>query len=242
MGKLKENKNSKCKQWLKILSIIVIVLITTYSIVCLVRQKIVLSNYYLDEIKDNSFQGTNNHSLLEGILVDTTRSFYIDKSSAIKDFDKELKNIYFNSTAESQEILKYKSCNLYFNADENQKNNHHYANLVINFEIQNKGWIFFPKNYFTGNKIVSITRNIDLKKTIVSISTEQEITNIDNTLNYHNGDIIQIKAAAVGTNKECILKGIVTQIQDNSINIDFDDASIDYYNLKYSIKSLKKID
>ena len=234
----KENRNYKYM----ILARIVLCLSIMYSIVCLVAPKIMFTDYCLDTISDYAMQGAGTHSLLASIITDNTFSnFNIDNASTIKACDKELEHIYLNNTIESQSILKYKSCDLKFSADNKTESNHHYANLTINFDIQNMGWFFFPINFLTHDKTVSITRSVDLKEGIVAANTKKEITNVTNSLDYHNGDIVTVSANTIDSNNEYTLKGVITNIDNNSVNIDFEDASFNYNKLKFNVNSLIKI-
>ncbi|WP_315069352.1 hypothetical protein [uncultured Clostridium sp.] len=222
-----------------LVSIFVIILVVTYGIICIVTQEVIFHHYNLTNI---SYKHGNEYSSLGEILKGTSMSPGKDNKneSAVEECDKKLKDIYLNSSSNLQSILRYTSCDLSFNSNNKLDNDRHYASITINFEIIGK--IFFPIKFLEGDKTVSIVRTLELDETQFPLmNTIQEITNINNSSDYHKGDIIEISADG-SNSKEYKLKGVIDHIYDNSIEVNFEDASIDYKNLKFDVTSLKRIE
>lgn len=242
MGTSVENEESKftISEVSILVIILLIILAIIYGIISIVTQEIIFHDYNLTNI---SYEHGYKYSSLGEILKGTSMSPGKDNEneSAVEECDKKLKDIYLNSSSDSQSILKYTSCELSFNSNNELNDDRHYANITINFEIETLGKLFFPIRFFEDDRTVSIVRTLELDDEFSLINTIQEVANVNNSSDYHNGDVIEISADG-SNSKEYNLKGVIDHIYDNSIEVNFEDASIDYKNLKFDVTSLKKIE
>lgn len=212
-----------------IAGVTLIISIIVYGIVCFFVKETILGAY---DLTRTEYSNGSKYTALSEIL------------NQGRSCDEKLRDIYLNNTSESQNVLKYNSCNLQFSADNrdnNSEKNYHYANLIVTFDIQDSGKFFFPISYLKNNKTISITQTIKLEEYQFNMDTKRKISNISNSSNYHNGDVITISANGINS-KEYILKGVVNHIYSDSIGVDFEDASINYRDLNYDVNSLKKED